>query len=239
MGISINVSTKNDYSYLFSSLNTNSNTLNTSFLTDYAAIKSGSYGKLMKAYYAQNTSDEVNSLMNSKSTSVSQDSSVTLANVESRSKTLNSTLSDLAASGEDSLYADTNREDLEKKVGEFVNGYNSLLSAGEGAFATSISSKMQVVENTVASSTKELAKIGISVNADKTLSVNKDMLTSASKEEIQAVFQKNNSMGDKLSSQVESIGSSAKTESSKANTYTGSGAYGNTYNSGRIFSSWT
>ena len=51
----INIQMRNDYSYLFSSLNTSKtgSAGNLSFLSDYAAIKNGSYGKLMKAYYAE------------------------------------------------------------------------------------------------------------------------------------------------------------------------------------------
>lgn len=50
MGISIQA--KTDYSYLFSGLSTSStgSAGNLNFLSDYAAIKNGSYGKLMKAY---------------------------------------------------------------------------------------------------------------------------------------------------------------------------------------------
>ena len=45
----------NDYSYLFSSLNQSTSGVNSasSLLSDYASIKNGSYGKLMKAYYAK------------------------------------------------------------------------------------------------------------------------------------------------------------------------------------------
>ena len=58
MGISIDVgNTGSDYSYLFQGLSGGS-LGNLNFLSDYAGIKNGSYGKLMKAYYgtAQNIS---------------------------------------------------------------------------------------------------------------------------------------------------------------------------------------
>lgn len=237
MGIGINVSMKNDYSYLFSSLN-KSNTMDTSFLTDYSSIKSGSYGKLLKSYYSQNSSDEVKSLAKQKSTSVSRDDSVTLASVDKRSDAMKKTLSGLAEDGDNSLYAEGKREDLNKKVEGFVEDYNSLLSAGNRAFSSSINSKMQVAENTVAANTKGLAKLGITVNADRTLSINTDMLQKASTEDIKSVFQKDNSLGDRLSAQVGAIGDSAKTEASKAHTYTGMGTYGNNFNVGGIYNSF-
>lgn len=41
-----------DFSALFSGTSDSSSVGNTNMLSDYAAIKNGSYGKLMKAYYA-------------------------------------------------------------------------------------------------------------------------------------------------------------------------------------------
>ena len=52
MGISIDVSNKQDYSYLFQSMSSSSGGMgNLNFLSDYASIRNGSYGKLLKTYY--------------------------------------------------------------------------------------------------------------------------------------------------------------------------------------------
>lgn len=45
------ITQKTDYSTLFSSLNNSGNSLGISF-TDYASIKNGTYGKLLKSYYS-------------------------------------------------------------------------------------------------------------------------------------------------------------------------------------------
>ena len=42
-----------DFSALFSGTSDSSSVGNTNMLSDYAAIKNGSYGKLMKAYYSK------------------------------------------------------------------------------------------------------------------------------------------------------------------------------------------
>ena len=59
---------KNDYSYLFNSMNTSgsnsgsgSNLFNAINLSDYSSIKTGAYGKLLKAYYAETAVDKVDS----------------------------------------------------------------------------------------------------------------------------------------------------------------------------------
>lgn len=56
--MSISISAKTNYSALFNSLPKNDTSNMTSMLSDYAAIKNGSYGKLVKASYAKNASDE-------------------------------------------------------------------------------------------------------------------------------------------------------------------------------------
>ena len=73
MGISIQ--TRNDYSYLFNSMNKNSgNSLSSmNWLSDYNSIKSGSYGKLMKAYYSTAAEDSSSS---SKSASKTDSTSI-------------------------------------------------------------------------------------------------------------------------------------------------------------------
>ena len=55
--MSINIQAKTNYSFLFSGLSSSaSNALSGNWLADYASIKNGSYGKLMKAYYAKDLS---------------------------------------------------------------------------------------------------------------------------------------------------------------------------------------
>ncbi len=57
--MSINIPERTNYSTLFSSLPGYKNSVNanisslSSLLSDYSSIKSGSYGKLMKAYYSE------------------------------------------------------------------------------------------------------------------------------------------------------------------------------------------
>ena len=70
--MSISIQSRNDYSYLFNSMNNNSgNSLSSmNWLSDYNSIKSGSYGKLMKAYYSSAT-EESTSKSESKTDSTS------------------------------------------------------------------------------------------------------------------------------------------------------------------------
>lgn len=66
MGISVNVSNMaNDYSYLFSGTGSSSG----NWLADYTSIKNGSYGKLMKAYYAEAKSSSTGTTTSGKKSS--------------------------------------------------------------------------------------------------------------------------------------------------------------------------
>ena len=54
MGIGIDMGKKQNYSYLFQSLSSSGGGMgNLNFLSDYASIRNGSYGKLLKTYYAK------------------------------------------------------------------------------------------------------------------------------------------------------------------------------------------
>ena len=48
-----------DYSALLGGTSDSSSVGNTNMLSDYAAIKNGSYGKLMKAYYAKQDAEKL------------------------------------------------------------------------------------------------------------------------------------------------------------------------------------
>ena len=140
MGIGINVNTKQDYSYLFQGLSKSSGSSmgNLNFLSDYAAIKNGSYGKLMKAYYAKPDIDKkvtsVNDKKDTKSTSTAADTSETLAKVQKSADNLKESADALIKKGKDSLFAEediTTTDEIYGAVSEFVKDYNSLLDSAD------------------------------------------------------------------------------------------------------------
>ena len=55
-----------DFSALFSRTSDSSSIGNTNMLSDYAAIKNGSYRKLMKAYYAKQDAEKLSGKYNCK-----------------------------------------------------------------------------------------------------------------------------------------------------------------------------
>ena len=106
--MAITIQSRNDYSYLFSSLGTSSSSSvsNLSWLSDYASIKNGSYAKLMKAYYNEtgNAKEVINKTKTN--TSTSKDSTESLAEVQKTTDALKESADALLVSGSKSVFAE-------------------------------------------------------------------------------------------------------------------------------------
>lgn len=241
MGIRINMGytgVKTDYSYLFQSLSGGSSNLN--FLSEYASIKNGSYGKLMKAYYAKDTtaSSEVTSIVQSKQNlSVSKDSTETLEKVQSSAESLKSSSDKLTATGKDSVF-NKEQSEIYDAVNSFVSDYNKLITEADSASSDSITKRADTMKFLTQTNQKLLSQVGITIGEDDTLSLDKDTFDKADANTVKTLFNGNHSYASRVSSQSSFIESAVKQEAAKANTYTGSGTYSNAYNSGNLFNSY-
>ena len=113
----MNINLKTDYSMLFSSLSSNASAKTSgsinfygNFFADYASIKNGSYGKLLKAYYTKQ-SDETTSETSSANkysskagASTSLDTAETLAKVQKSTDKLKESADALLETGSDSVF---------------------------------------------------------------------------------------------------------------------------------------
>lgn len=235
--MSINIQMRNDYSYLFSGLSTSKNgsAANLSFLSDYAAIKNGSYGKLMKAYYAESgASDTVKKLAKS-SNSVSKDDTETLTKVKASTDDLKESADKLLAKGSKSVWAEEDMEKVYSAVSDFVKDYNSVLDTMDRTNSTSILSRAKNMVNNTAVNEKLLSKVGIRINSDNSLSIDKKVFLDADMATVKNVFGGNGSFAYRVSASASLINYAAEKEADKAATYTGTGAYGNTFSSGSVF----
>lgn len=257
MGISINVGMKQDYSYLFQGLSTGSGSGmgNLNFLSDYASIKNGSYGKLMKAYYAKDAGDEVKSIANSakkSSTSTAADDAKTLSEIKGAADGLKTSADKLIDKGTDSLFnkvdvesTDANgiktstkgydTEAIYSAVSDFVKDYNSMMKEGGSSETRSIQNKMNSLAGITSANESLLSKVGITVGEDNSLSIDENAFKSADMTTVKSLFNGSQSYAYRVSAQASLIDFAAETESSKANTYTAAGSYGNAYMSGSIF----
>ncbi len=241
--MAINIQSKTDYSLLFNSLGTTrsgggSSLGNLNFLSDYASIKNGSYGKLMKAYYGEaGKSKEVSSIADKKSASTSKDTAETLAKMQSATDELKESADALLESGNKSVFKGEDAEKIYTAVKSFVDDYNSVLDASAVTNSTGILNRVKNMVVTTSSYEKALNEIGITIGKDSSLAIDKDQFMAADMENVKVLFNKNGSFGYATSAQSSLINYAADNEASRANTYNISGSYTNNYSSGSIFDS--
>lgn len=260
--MSINITAKTDYSMLFSSLSNSttgsSSILGGSFsLVDYATIKNGSYSKLMKAYYGQNSSNVSNSSVNKIVTGNSKDESKTITALQSASDSLTKAAEDLLKTGKDSVFAEKDitvkdengvettqkgydTDAIYKKVSAFVDAYNSVLSsAADSNNSRVLSTAANMTTQTVAHE-KMLEKIGISIGEDNKLSIDEKTFKEADMASVKSMMNGIGSYAYGVQTKASFINMYAKEDAAKTSGLYGQDAlYNSSYlSSGNIYSSW-
>lgn len=265
--MAINISARTDYSMLFSSLSTNRNNVTGSIfggtsassfsLSDYALIKNGSYGKLMKAYYSQGSEGSAkNGAVNKLVSGSSTDKASTVTSLKSSSDKLAGAAADLVATGKNSLFnekdittkdengAETtakgyDRDAIYKKVSEFVDAYNSVLTAaGKSDNSRVLNTGANMVTMTAANEDM-LAKVGIKIGEDNRLSVDEKAFKEADMSSVKTMFNGVTSYAYNVQTKASFINMYAKEDASKmSGLYAQNALYNNAYSSsGYLFDS--
>lgn len=240
-------------STLFSSLGSSKSTGSGLFginLSEYASIRSGSYGKLMRSYFSMDstkgTSKSDDSTKNTiedlaATTSTSKDSTKTLAAIESDAKELTDSAKALYTRSNNKVFTkdsggsyDTDK--IYKAVKRFADDYNSMLDTAGKSSTNRISRSVSSMKNETSYNEKPLKEIGITVD-EKTgrLSVDETTFKSADTEKIKNLFNGTGSYAYSVATKAAMTESYAKSEAAKSNTYTKNGTYNYNYNSGNIF----
>ena len=255
MGIRINVNARQDYSYLFQSMTTSrGNSLgNLNFLSDYASIKNGSYGKLMKAYYAKDAADKTASEgkdteTKKNSISTAADSAKTLSEIEKAADAMKESADSLLVKGSKSVFRKKNEkatvseeydtDAIYKAVSGFVTDYNDLLSKTSAASSKNLQSKADTLAAVTSANAKLLSRVGITVNSDSSLSLDEEAFKKSDMGTVKNLFGTTGAYGYKVSAQASMIDYTAAKESTKSNTYTANGTYSNVYSAGNILNSF-
>ena len=255
MGIRINVNARQDYSYLFQSMTTSrGNSLgNLNFLSDYASIKNGSYGKLMKAYYAKDAADKAASTgkdteTKKNSISTAADSAKTLSEIEKAADTMKESADSLLVKGSKSVFRKKNEkatvseeydtDAIYKAVSGFVTDYNDLLSKTSAASSKNLQSKADTLAAVTSANAKLLSRVGITVNSDRSLSLDEEAFKKSDMGTVKNLFGTTGAYGYKVSAQASMIDYTAAKESTRSNTYTANGTYSNVYSAGNILNSF-
>lgn len=244
----ISVNQKTDYSSLFNSLpNANANGAGSSYginLADYASIKNGSYGKLVKAYYAKNGADDIKE-------EASTDKTSSLKQVASLADGVNKAADKLLKKGTDSLFNkkeitidnedgtktvtnDYDRNAISDAVKSFADNYNSFINKAKRSSEDAVAKRADSLANMMTVNYQALQRVGIDINDDDTLSINSDRLAKADMNSVKSLFNGNQSLAYQVSAQTSMIGTSATTAANSASGYTRSGAYADFYYAGSM-----
>lgn len=246
MGIGIDVGNNQDYSYLFQGLSSSGGGMgNLNFLSDYASIKNGSYGKLMKTYYGtgQSTSTGAASKKSSsesvldrileekKNPKVSKDVQKSNADLTAGLSSLNNSISALQG---DKTYTDTANglsaaDKVVSAMKDYVSNYNNVVNAAKGSTLTGKTAYVANMMSSTAANADKLSEIGVTINSDGTIELNEGKLKAAGVSKVQELFSSEDIMsyGSRIASRVKFAGGAASTDaagSTGTSSTTGSGA---------------
>lgn len=203
--MSATIKARADFTNLFSSLGTNaSSAANSNFLSQYASIKNGSYGKLLKSYYsaAQSSSETTTTTKRSsgnildkileekKNPKVSKDVQEANANLTTGLSNMKSSVSVLQSG---KTYTDTvNGQSAESKVTSalknYVSNYNEVVKAAKGSTLTNKTAHVAGMMRSTAANADKLSEVGVTVNSDGTLEFNEAKLKAADISKVQELF---------------------------------------------------
>ena len=206
-----------NYTDVFSSMMGTSGTDNNAFsLTDYMSIKSGSYGKLLKAYYKKQDAD--------KTAETAETEKKQLSLLKTKADNLKNSMLDLMdedlfekktiktkdeKTGEETEKVDYDWDAITKTVKSFVDSYNAIVGAtGESDNKKVLRNATWLTQMTETNS-KLLAKVGITIGEDNKLKVDEDVLKKGNMNTLKVLFQGVGSYADKVVQKASQIGSAA------------------------------
>ena len=224
--MSINIQAKTDYSSMFSSLSASkSDSFNSmSWLKDYGLVKSGAYGKLMKAYYAEDKTSESASKIVSKdvkNATGKNTSSESYGKVAEAAGSVQSSIEKIRKASEE----DT--ELLVSAVKSFVKSYNSMIEAAadkEVVNDSSISSRITVLSSLSNGYTEKMDSMGLMAGKGGKIEIDEDKLKAAKASDIKDLFAEKSSYGYSVSVSAGMVQSNASYAATRSSIYNANAA---------------
>ena len=203
-----------DYSYLFNNMQPTS-TGGTFSLGDYAAIKNGSYKKLLKAYYAKQDAEK-----SAISSDAMKNSSLVKSSADALKKSAN-------ALNNEALWEkkeDYDWDAITKAVKSFVDDYNSVVKLAGNSDSKDVLRNAVWMTGMTEANDNLLSKAGITVGKGNQMELNEDVLKKADIRTLKTLFTGHNSLADKIATKANSISNAAARTSG---TYKSNGTYSN------------
>jgi gas vesicle protein len=219
--------------------NTSSNSSYTSglysSLSEYSTIRTGAYKKLLNSYYSKTQSTKAS--QTGTNYQVKGNSTVEkkqLTEVKDAADSLYSSAAKLTdTSSTKSLFknAQSVTGEISSAVKNFVNDYNSLVEEAADTSNSKVTGKVSFMTRQTNAYKSSLENIGITINDDKTLTVDEKKLNSADVNDVKKLFNGSSSMAYQTFVRASSISSAAENASTTSGLYGSDGAYDNYYNS--------
>ena len=202
MGISLN-GLNSGMQDMYSSLLGGSGDGASTLLSDYASIKNGSYGKMMKSYYAKINEEEEETASKSKS-----DKKETDGASASAARKLYET-----ASGMNSLdFSEENIDGLYDSVSAFIKDYNTMIKNASNSKLADVKEQADAINDMTYSNYKLLARVGITMNSDRTLSIDEETFKKVNEKTgatnvptLKTLFQGYGSYADKITDKMSKL----------------------------------
>lgn len=225
----------NFYKSMFNSMNKSSNGID-NLLGDYANIKSGSYGKLLKAYYGKqnSTTDKVNGNSSTKKQEEAK-SKNQLSQYKSKAENLSKAASALYkddklfekkdvtktdANGNTTTTKEYDRDSINSKVKNFVDSYNDMMKASKESDDAAVRYAAKNTEKKTDAQKNMLERIGITIQDDRTLKLDEEKLNKAEVSDIKSLFSGVGSYAYGIDSNAASVVNYSSSKISDSSLYT-------------------
>lgn len=196
-----------------------------SSLGDYSSIKSGSYKKVLTAYYKNTDGDSTtkaatNTNKKTNNTTVNE----TMTNVKKKTDALQDAASTLLETGKDSVFASEDKTKVVSAVKDFVTAYNNTLTEAADA-SDDVAKKATYMTNSTNIYKKDLENIGITIGDDNKLSVDEEKLKSAETTKVKQLMNSSSSFVGQTVKKAMKIGAAAQNTANGVGTYGSTGTY--------------
>ena len=207
---------------MYTSLFGNSNDSTANFLSDYASVKNGSYGKLLKAYYTKGESSSgfpgASFLPDTKNTGMA-DSAQKLSRIQTVSSDLSKSSQALlndslwekkeTRSEDGTLRSDYDWDAITKAVSSFVKDYNQMLTTAVDSDTKGVLRNAYNMTEITRVNQRLLAEAGINIGEGNKLEVDTSKLKTAKMSTLKSLFQDSYSYVGSISQKVANINSAA------------------------------
>ena len=219
-----------DYSYLFGA-SQNASSSGSFSLADYASIKNGSYGKLLKAYYAKQDAEKTASTGDSlrKSTTLKSGAEALKRSAEALKNDELWEKKNLKKkdekTGEEIEVEDYDWDAITKAVKSFVEDYNEVVEQAGDSNSKDVLRNAVWLTGITESNKNLLSKIGITIGKGNKMELDEEVFKKSDITTLKSFFTGYNSFADKVSMKANSISIAAARLSG---TYKSNGTYSNT-----------